>query len=73
MTAVTALRKPYVTPYAEENRDLPLTFEWAAEAGGLRLAYHDPVEQDRMFGVLWVRCGIAPGRRVLWRRIHPPI
>lgn len=64
------LRKPYVTPYAEQTIPLPLRFEWAAEAGGLRLTYADVVSQDWVFGVLWARQGLAPGTKILWHMIH---
>ncbi|MFF5204907.1 hypothetical protein [Streptosporangium sp. NPDC000396] len=59
------LRKPYVTPYSEEAKvPLPLVFD------GPRLTYTDATPQDRMFGVLWARCGLAPGRQILWHMIH---
>ncbi|MBB2914838.1 hypothetical protein FHS43_006150 [Streptosporangium becharense] len=61
-------RKPYVTPYAEEVASLPLIFE--RQGGVPRLAYTDATVQDWMFGMLWARCGIGRGTKVLWPMIH---
>lgn len=66
--AGVALRKPYVTPYAEESVDLPVTFEMAA--GVPRLTYPDALSQEWMFGVLWARCGTARAGTILWSKIH---
>ncbi|WP_433366884.1 hypothetical protein [Streptosporangium sp. CA-115845] len=66
--AATRLRKPYITPYAEETLDLPLTFEWAD--GVHRLTYRDALLGERMFGALWARCGTAQEGRILWPMVH---
>lgn len=70
MTAAVAtqLHKPYVTPYAEETLDLPLAFERAA--GSLQLTYRDALPQERMFGALWARCGIAREGKIQWHQVH---
>lgn len=68
LLARTNLRKPYITPYEEESVDLPLTFEWVA--GTPQLTYRDEVPQDRMFGVLWARCGVARAGTILWSKAH---
>ncbi|WP_371784984.1 hypothetical protein [Streptosporangium subroseum] len=64
----TQLHKPYVTPYAEETLDLPLAFERAA--GSLQLTYRDALPQERMFGALWARCGIAREGKIQWHQVH---
>ncbi|MEU3168952.1 hypothetical protein [Streptosporangium sp. NPDC006930] len=64
----TQLRKPYVTPYAEENLGLPLAFEWAD--GAPRLTYRDALPQEWMFGALWARCGTARTGKILWNLVH---
>ncbi|WP_440100003.1 hypothetical protein [Streptosporangium sp. H16] len=64
----TELRKPYVTPYAEENLDLPLAFEW--QAGAPRLTYRDALPQEWMFGTLWARCGTARKGKIQWHLVH---
>ncbi|MFF0577609.1 hypothetical protein ACFY19_11160 [Streptosporangium saharense] len=64
----TALRKPYITPYAEETVELPLTFE---RVGGVDwLAYRDALPDEWMFGVLWARCGTARNGTILWPLVH---
>jgi hypothetical protein len=70
MTAAveTRLRKPYITPYAEENLDLPLAFEWAA--GSRQLTYRDALPQEWMFGALWARCGTAREGKIQWHQVH---
>lgn len=60
--------KPYLTPYSVEVIDLPLIFERVA--GVPWLTYRDVVPQDHMFGVLWARCGIGKGGKILWHMIH---
>src|SRR5690349_3170732 len=66
--AATQLRKPYVTPYEEENLDLPLTFKWAD--GVFQLSYRDALPQEWMFGALWARCGTARAGKIQWHLVH---
>lgn len=66
--AVVGLTKPYITPYAEETLDLPLSFEWAD--GVHRLTYRDALPRDWMFGVLWARCGTGQEGKILWNMVH---
>ncbi|MER7208500.1 hypothetical protein ABT340_15620 [Streptosporangium sp. NPDC000239] len=69
MTAPTAdLRKPYITPYAEETVELPLTFVHVA--GVDWLTYRDTLPGEFMFGVLWARCGNRQDGTVLWSMVH---
>jgi hypothetical protein len=72
-TAATArwsrLNPPYITPYAEQVRDLPLTFEPTPE--GPRLTYRDATPQDWRLGVLWARFGTARGETPLFNMVHP--
>ncbi|WP_371781671.1 hypothetical protein [Streptosporangium subroseum] len=64
----TQLRKPYVTPYAEDNLDLPPAFEWAD--GSRQLTYHDALPQKWMFGALWAHCGTARKGKIQWHLVH---
>lgn len=70
MTAAveTRRRKPYVTPYEEENLALPLAFE--RSAGSTRLTYRDALPDEWMFGALWARCGTAQRGKVQWNMVH---
>ncbi|MEV4096807.1 hypothetical protein [Streptosporangium saharense] len=61
---MTGVRKPYITPYAEESVELPLTFERG------RLSYRDAVPGEWMFGALWARCGAVRDGTVLWAMVH---
>ncbi|WP_433382845.1 hypothetical protein [Streptosporangium sp. CA-115845] len=66
--AAASPSKPYLTPYSAEVIDLPLVFERVA--GVPWLTYTDALPQDRMFGVLWARCGIGRGGKILWPMVH---
>ncbi|MER7130114.1 hypothetical protein [Streptosporangium saharense] len=63
-----ALHEPYITPYAEERVELPLTFEHVA--GAERLTYRDALPGEWMFGALWARCGTTRGGTILWSMVH---
>ncbi|MEV4095992.1 hypothetical protein [Streptosporangium saharense] len=58
------LRKPYITPYAEESVELPLVFERG------RLSYRDALPGEWMFGALWARCGSRREGKILWAMVH---
>ncbi|MGW3346813.1 hypothetical protein ACWDA3_26170 [Nonomuraea rubra] len=64
---------PYVTAHEGEQIPYDLTFAcYAAATDGIRLSFHDPVEQDWMFGVLWHRQGLHRRGRPLWRLVNTP-
>jgi hypothetical protein len=70
-TTKAARLVPYVTAYDGEQMPYQLAFApHAAATDGVRLSFHDPVEQDWMFGVLWHRQGLHRRGRPLWNMVN---
>lgn len=67
---ITKRRVPYITAWSEETMNHALAFEWAGAAGGLRLTYADPHPNDWLFGVLWVRQGLALRGKPEWKLVN---
>jgi hypothetical protein len=66
----TQLRVPHVIAWSGEVVQPDLCFEWADEAGGLRLAHRDPHPDDRPYGVLRARVGLERGGEPQWRLLN---